>query len=249
MANIKMEMIRRNRLARRDTRPASRRLFWGAPALLLLLSLPVAPVTGAPATQANADAARVVYVAMGDADTTGDNGNGPIAASYPALLARHLPHGARYRNLASFENQISAALAIDLPTALAAHPTLVTVWFGPADLTYGGNTPPESFGKDLDTLLTALQRTRAHIFIANMPDLRLFQDPDSRAQAKNGLAYNAIIAAEARRHAAVVINVYAASHTIWGHPALLGVYEVPNAKGQAVLASLFYRVMHSHGAL
>jgi lysophospholipase L1-like esterase len=191
----------------------------------------------------------IVYVALGDGYTTGDDGSGPVAASYPALLARHFPKGSRYRNLASDDNVVSSALYIDLPAAVASHPTLVTVWFGAVDLTYGGNTIPALFGKDLDTLLTALQRTHARVFVANMPDFRLFKDPASMPHVKNGLAYNAIIAAEARRHGAVVIDVYAATKTVWGHPDMLGGYSIPRAKGQIVLAALFYGVMHSHGAL
>jgi len=193
----------------------------------------------------------VVYVALGDGHTNDGGGDHPVTQDYPALLARHLPRDARYLNLASIGNSLASAVIFDLRPTLAAHPTLVTVWLGIGDIAYGGDTSPTTYRRDLDTLLTALGRTHARVFIGNMPDLRLFQDPDSRAQAKNGLAYNAIIAAEARRHGAVVVDVYAVSRSIWGHPELLTGegYDVPNARGQIVLAALFYGVMHAQGAL
>jgi acyl-CoA thioesterase I len=179
------------------------------------------------------DEARVVYVALGDGHTNDGGGDHPTTQDYPALLARRLPHGARYLNLAHIQNSLSDAVLSDIRPTLAAHPTLVTVWLGIADIAFGSDTSPATYWGDLDTLLTALQRTHARIFIGNMPDLRLFHDPDSRAQAKNGLAYNAIIAAEARRHGAVVVDVYAVSKAIWGHPELLTGegYDVPNARG------------------
>jgi len=213
--------------------------------LLTLCGLGAAQASGHPSPT------RVVYVALGGGDTNGDGGPGPIDDCYPALLARHLPRGAHYLNLASAATTLSSALVTELPAVLAAHPTLVTVWLGTVDLAYGGDTPPATYRTDLDTLLTALQRTHARVFIGNIPDLRLFHDPDSPHQAKNGLAYNAIIAAEARRHGAVVVDVYAISKAIWSNPAMLAGegYDVPNARGQAVLASLFYHVMHSRGAL
>jgi acyl-CoA thioesterase I len=197
------------------------------------------------------DEARVVYVALGDGHTNDGGGDHPISQDYPALLARHLPPGARFFNLARIQNALSDSVLVDVRPTLAAHPTLITVWLGIADIAFGSNTPPATYRGNLDILLTALQRTHARVFIGNMPDLRFFHDPDSRAQAKNGLAYNAIIADEARRHGAVVVNVYAVSKAIWGHPELLTGegYDVPNARGQAVLAALFYGVMHAHGAL
>jgi lysophospholipase L1-like esterase len=230
---------------------SARRLGWlWRPALISIVLLTLYD-RGPVQAGGRAAVARVVYVALGDGTTNGDGGAGPFDGCYPALLARHLPRGAHFLNLASAANPLSSALVTDLPAALAAHPTLVTVWLGLVDLAYGSDTPPATYQADLDTLLTALQRTHARIFIANLPDLRLFHDADSPHQATNGLAYNAIIAAEARRHGAVVVDVYAISKSIWGNPAMLAGegYDVPNAQGQAVLASLFYSAMHSQGAI
>jgi lysophospholipase L1-like esterase len=226
--------------------------------LLVLLGLS-ARVPAQAATQHHA--ARPVYVALGDSLTAGDGTGDPATQSYPALLARHLPRGAGFYNLGSEGNTLDAALLLDLPATLAERPTLVTVWLGVNDLMEG--TPPATFRTDLDHLLTTLQRTHTRVFIANMPDLRhvpasyfAFFDGvlgggsrTAAAYAPVGRAYNSALAAVAARHGATVVDIYAATNSLWGRPELVSDGVHLNAQGYTILAHLFYGVMHAHGAI
>src|SRR5258708_215519 len=103
------------------------------PLILLLFLLALSALAPAQAATQHYTV-HTVYVAIGDSLTEGDGTDDPTTQSYPALLAHHLPHGARYLNLASAGNMLSSAVIFDLPATLAAHPTLVTVWLGVPDL-------------------------------------------------------------------------------------------------------------------
>ena len=206
-------------------------------------------------------AARPVYVALGASWTAGEGTDDPATQSYPALLARHLPRGAGYYNLGSNGNTLDAALSVDLPTALAERPTLVTVWLGDNDLM--GGTTPATYRTDMDHLLAAFQRSHARVFVANVLDLSrvpasffAFYDAvlggsrTAAAYAPVGRAYNSALAAVAARHGATVVDLYAATKGLWGRPELLysdGIHL--NAQGYAIVAHLFYGVMHAHGAI
>jgi lysophospholipase L1-like esterase len=191
---------------------------------------------------------RVFYVAIGDGLTLG-------ADSYSAVLARHLPPSARYHNLAAPYGTLADVLSSELPNALAARPTLVTMWLG------GGNdgrvgTDLSTYRKEWDRVLTALQGTHARIFIGTQPDPRNIPFFTSRGPdfVKGVLAtmrsFNVVITAEAKQHGAVMVDIFHASATIWGNPRNIvadGLHL--NSAGENAVAGVFYRVMHSHNAL
>jgi lysophospholipase L1-like esterase len=218
-------------------------------------------------------ATRVSYVALGGTDTNGAGLADPATQSYPALLARHLPHGSRFFNAGRACTTSDVGAAIEVPEVLATRPTLATVWFGADDLPpeCGGTVPVSTFANNLDQILAALQRQHVRIFVANLPDVRLepaaflgttgcivVPPNPSEVQAckrrmiRSGPRYNAIIAREAKRRGAVLVDMYAATRALFPHPELetrTPIGEFFNARGQAVLARLFYGVMHRHGAL
>ena len=67
---------------------------------------------------------------------------------------------------------VKQALAEELPQALTAHPTLVTVWMVGND--FRQCTPLADYQRDLDSLLGQLQsQTHAQVFVANAPDMSL----------------------------------------------------------------------------
>jgi lysophospholipase L1-like esterase len=200
-------------------------------------------VKGAPA-----GATHIVYVALGESLTHGHGTEHPDTQSYPALIARHLPRGARFLNLGKDGNSMANALATDLPAALAAHPTLATVWLGGNDI---GSTAVTELGKQLDHIVTALQRAHAHVFVANYPDLRLLPNfPGPPAVITGTLEYNAVVAAVAARHHAGLVDVASATKAIGGRPQFVYVDGIHlTAQGYDYLARIFYRVMHHYGAL
>src|SRR5690349_19355119 len=70
----------------------------------------------------------MVYVALGASDAVGVGASDPSTTAYvPRLIAR-LPAHAFALNLGVNGYTVKQALADELPPALAAHPTLVTVW-------------------------------------------------------------------------------------------------------------------------
>jgi len=115
------------------------------------------PTVGRPATARS----QTVYVAMGASDTVGVGSANPARDNWTAQLAQRLPRGARYLNLGVSGITLGPALSVELPHALSAHPTLVTVWLAVNDL--NAQVPPGDYNRELDTLLAALRKTGARL--------------------------------------------------------------------------------------
>lgn len=216
--------------------------------VLGLLPLVQVRVLHAAALHVPAHASRIVYVALGDSLTFGFGADHPATDNYPALLARHLPVGSRVLNLGTPGITIADALDQELPTALAAHPTLVTVWLGYNDVTLA--TAPSAYAASLAQMLAALRKQHAHIFVANMPNPRLVPitalNPDDHLARK----YNMLIASTAARFGATVVDVYANTRAVWGRSAQVSDDDQHlTTKGYAALARVFFQTLHSHGAL
>jgi hypothetical protein len=56
-------------------------------------------------------------------------------------------------------------------------------------------------------------------------------------------------AALAAKHGATVVDLYSATSLLSPHPELQENQYIFNSRGEAVLAQIFYHVMHRHGAL
>lgn len=101
-----------------------------------------------------------VYVAIGASDSYGVGADNPATQSWPADLARRLPPQTHVVNLGVPGILLHRAVETELPVALDAHPTLVTVWLAVNDL--GAGVPLPQYRRDLGTLLGALRRAAAH---------------------------------------------------------------------------------------
>ena len=184
-----------------------------------------------------------MYVAIGASDSYGVGTDDPATESWPAVLAHYLPSGTHFVNLGVPGILLHRAVEVELPVALDAHPTLVTVWLAVNDLAAG--VPLPRYRHDLGVLLSTLQRaTHARVLIANVPDLTLL--PAFRAYPGLGLvvaSWNAVIAAEARAHGAILVDVYAHWRDLALHPEYVGPDGLhPTAEGYRRLAELFWRV-------
>lgn len=200
---------------------------------------------------ADVRSSRIVYVALGDSWTAGDGTDNPDKQSYPAVLAHHLPPGSRLLNLGRNGYTVQNALSFSLDLALRARPTLVTIWLCGNDVISSPPTPLSTYRPELTRLVSSLTRTHARLFIVNEPDPRIvpahvqLSDP---SLIKNVRAYNGVIAAVGRRYGASIVDVFAATKSLWGHSSY--VYsdgEHLTARGYAALAQVFYRVMLRHG--
>jgi lysophospholipase L1-like esterase len=142
------------------------------------------------------------YVAIGASDSVGVGASDPRTRGWPALVASRLPAGAVYTNLGVSGSTVAQAIEEQLPPAVAADPDVVTVWLAFNDLAHA--VPPAVYRADLARLLDALLRTRARVFVGNLPDLRgvpatAAADPGLLAAAVD--AYNVQVAAVARERA------------------------------------------------
>jgi lysophospholipase L1-like esterase len=201
--------------------------------LVLILGLLTAPVESGAQAPRSVHKAHVVYVAVGD-DITGGH-YGEVKQLYPALLAHRLWPGAHWLNAASWNDYDTAsALTYELPTALSAHATVVTIFISLVDITE--RTPVVTYQAELDRLLRAFQRKHIRMFVANIWDERLFPPQSDPASVSLGKAYNAVIPALVTKHGATLVDLFAASNAILSQPT--------HVKSHKILAKVFYRVIH-----
>ena len=219
-----------------------------------------APTATAPAGTATAGASKVRYVALGASDAAGVGASDPNRTAYVPIIISRLPKGSAALNLGIDGETLHRALQDELPQAIAAKPTLITVWLVGND--FKSCVPLQQYGADLDTLLTQLQRqTTAHIFVANAPDFSAL--PAVQAQAASGsfcgapgsqasirgLAqqWNQVINASVAAHHDTLVDLFnsdLASHP--GYVASDGFH--PSDQGYLALANLFWSAITAQGA-
>src|SRR5690348_6617921 len=203
----------------------------------------------------------MVYVALGASDAVGVGASDPSTTAYvPRLIAR-LPAHAFALNLGVNGYTVKQALAEELPQALAAHPTLVTVWLVGND--FRQCTPLADYQRDLDSLLGQLQsQTHAQVFVANAPDMSLL--PAIRDGSPNlgaclrGLQpaqihaiveqWNTVIDAVVAKHHQVLVDLFHSD--LAAHPDYIASDGFhPSDGGYRVLADLFWALITAHHAV
>jgi lysophospholipase L1-like esterase len=203
----------------------------------------------------------VVYVALGASDAVGVGANNPNTQGYVPLLIARLPSDASALNLGVSGYKIHDALLNELPQALGAHPTLVTVWLVGND--FRGCTALADYTTDLNTLLDKLQSgTRAQVFVANAPDMSLLpaMQPGAVGQGScyagqtqaqiraKAQQWNAAIAAFAAAHGDTLVDLYTGG--LASHPEYIwrdGFH--PSTAGYARIADLFWAQMQARHAV
>jgi lysophospholipase L1-like esterase len=193
---------------------------------------------GANATRIAATTATLspeIYVAVGDSMTAGQGADDPASEAWPVVLSRSLPPGSTFLNLGIGGATVADATARELPSALAQHPTLVTVWLGINDL--ANVVPVATYEQRLADLVHRLRADSApRLLLANIPPFdhlpaytSCLPDPPAGSspcvlspQARallpapgvlNGYldAYNAAVAEVAEREGAVLVDVHQAA--------------------------------------
>lgn len=209
--------------------------------------------TGVSATASATPRPPYVYVAIGDSVTFGTCATNAATDSWPVVLSQHMPRGTQVINLGIPGWTAHDALQSELPEAVDAQPNLATVWLGINDLK-NGDVTLDSYQHDLDTILTQLStQTHARIAVVNIPDLTLlprFYSSDQKALIAQVQAWNAVIAQEVTTHHLLLLDIYAHSSEVLGHPEYLcndGLH--PTTLGYQQIAALFYQVLHDDGVL
>lgn len=205
-------------------------------------------------------ATRVSYVALGASDAVGVGASDPNRTAYVPIIISRLPKGSVALNLGISGETLRGALADELPQAIAAKPTLITIWLVGND--FKDCVSLQQYGADLNTLLTQLQqRTTAQVFVANAPDFSIL--PAVQAQAASGSFCGAPASLATIRSQSQqwnqVINAAVAAH----HDTLVDLFNSdlsthldyvsgdgfhPSDQGYLALANLFWSAITAQGA-
>lgn len=232
-------------------------------AALLVLGCSVAPASSRP-TQSRPQPPPPVYVALGASETAGVGTDDPSRDAFPQQIYAHLPRGAVLYNLGIPAETTTKALTDELPAALAARPTLATVFFNVDDLVAG--VSPTDFETNLDHIVHAL-RGNGHTTVLVANTARLDQLPAYGACAAGqpscplgGVtlpgpseivaridAYNAVIAHVATTRGALLVDLSAAGAVAAQHPEYVsGDGFHPSTAGAAAIAQAFTSALNHH---
>jgi acyl-CoA thioesterase-1 len=203
----------------------------------------------------------VIYVAFGASDAVGVGATNSNTEGYIPLIIARLPAHSQALNLGVSGILLHDALARELPQALAAHPTLITVWLVGND--FKGCVSLAQYGADLTTLLATLHsRTHAAVFVANAPDfgaLPFFQEgapgggacvADKSPAQISALAaqWNAVINPIVARQGAVLVDLFHSD--LAAHPEYIAQDGFhPSDAGYARLAAIFWAAITAHHAV
>jgi len=216
-----------------------------------------APAPRGPASTPAPTAPPIVYAAVGASETAGIGAQDPRSQAWPMVLYQTaLPRSAvMYSFGIPFETS-QAALAGELPAALAVDPTLVTVWLNVDDLAAGVSTA--DYEARLGQLVHALRRGgAARVLLANTPYLDHlplylkclsggagcpFAGPVPAPDQLDAMvdAYNAAIARVAQREGATLVDLHAGGEVPDQHPDWVSADGFhPSAAGYAAIAARF----------
>jgi len=196
--------------------------------------------------------AEVVYVALGDSTVEGV-GASSARNNYVGRLDARLRD--RYPRARTVNLGVAGATSLDvldaqLARAIAFQPQLVTLSIGPNDIT--ARVPPATYARNLDTILARLARETPAVIVVNLlPDLAItprFRDRDSAPRVgRLSVEFNGVVARTAKRHGALVVDLYRASRReVPGHPELLSAdgYH-PSDLGYARWAELMWEAVRT----
>jgi acyl-CoA thioesterase-1 len=215
--------------------------------------------TSAPAT-ATPGAPSVRYVALGASDAMGVGASDPNRTAYVPILISRLPKHVSALNLGINGETLHGALTDELPPAIQAKPTLVTIWLVGND--FKSCVPLDQYTADLNTLLTELQtKTTAKVFVANAPDFSLLPEirqaaaagsfcggpPTQAAIRAETIKWNQAIDAAVSAHHDTLVDLYDAN--LAGHPDYVsGDGFHPSDAGYLALANLFWSAITAQKA-
>lgn len=188
-----------------------------------------------------------MYVALGASDTFGIGAENPYTENWPADLAGLLGGHVHLINLGVPSMVMHDALTTELPVALDARPTLVTIWLAVNDL--ATNVALDSYQHDLDTMLSRLQKVVPHaqIEVGNVPDLTsvpFFLNQNAETLRQKIAAYNTIIASVIQRHHVILVNLADQRYNLQAFPDYIsndGLH--PSTAGYLQIAQLFYSAL------
>ncbi|HET8629337.1 MAG TPA: SGNH/GDSL hydrolase family protein [Thermomicrobiales bacterium] len=190
-----------------------------------------------------------VYVALGASDAVGVGADRPERDGWVPLVQAGLPPGTQLVNLGVSGATLGDVLAAQLPVALDARPRWVTLWPGVNDLRDG--VALDTFAGQLDTLLGRLAGAPgATVVVLNIPDLRVlpaFAGVDHAQLDATVHQWNAVIADAARRHGALLVDLYAGWRELAAHPEYVSADGFhPSSAGYRRIADFALAALKAH---
>lgn len=197
-------------------------------------------------------AAEVVYVALGDSTVEGV-GATTAGNNYVGRLDARLRD--RYPRARTVNLGVAGATSYDvldgqLERAVALKPHLVTLSIGPNDIT--AKVPVKIYAENLEAILGRLAAATQAVVVVNLlPDLAVtprFRNRDSAPLVgRLSAEFNDVVGRVARRHGALVVDLYEASRReVPGQPELLAAdgYH-PSDLGYARWAELMWEAVRT----
>ena len=183
------------------------------------------------------------YVAIGASDAFGVGTDDPAEDNWPTVLSSLLGSDAHLVNLGIPGETVAEARRTELPVAVDAKPSLVTVWLGVNDIVQSVSV--QEYETQLEALLRLLQQqTHAHVFVGNIPDLTLlsfFAGYDQTALKATISHWNAAIAQAVAATGASLVDLYAGWNELAAHPEYIaGDGLHPSTEGAKRLAEVFF---------
>jgi acyl-CoA thioesterase-1 len=217
-----------------------------APLLLCVLT------TGCAAGATEEAALPPVYVALGASDAVGVGATDPVSENWPAVVRKSLPTDTQFVNLGISGATLGQVVTEELPPALDAQPTLVTLWSGVNDLR--ARVPLGTFTAQLDQVLAAFaaQPAPPTVVVLTIPDLRrlpAFAVVPGELLDRTVREWNAAIVAQALKHGAVVVDLHARDADLLEHPEFIsGDGFHPSTAGYRRIAALVLAALEEHAA-
>lgn len=157
----------------------------------------------------------IAYVAVGASETVGYGLADPATQSWPRLFGRTLPPDTKVTVVGTSGATVATALQQQVTPALAAEPTLVTVWLNVNDI--ARFVAVEDYEQQLGDLVHRLRRDgAATVLVANtpaldrLPALQRFRLPAPLVTATVD-RYNQAVDRVVRNEGAVLVDLHAAS--------------------------------------
>lgn len=189
----------------------------------------------------------LTYAALGASDAVGI-GAVPITSGYVYVLRDKMTTGGFTVNLRNFGiigAEADVIAARELQEAIAADPQVVTLWTGGNDVV--GGRSPGIFAGQLDGILREMRgRTRAQVFVGELPDLtaapRFRENPSPDVTPARLAAFNEVIRAATAAHGCVLVPTSSLSVK----PEMYaGDGFHPSTLGHQRIAELFWREIKS----
>jgi lysophospholipase L1-like esterase len=185
----------------------------------------------------------LTYVAIGASDAFGVGTDDPAKDNWPTVLSHLLGADTHLINLGIPGETVAEARRTELPVALDAKPSLVTVWLGVNDIVQ--SVSAQEYETQLEALLRSLQQqTHARVFVGNIPDLTLlsfFAGYDQTALQATISRWNTAIGQAVAATGASLVDLYANWNELAAHPEYIaGDGLHPSTEGAKRLAEVFF---------